>query len=167
MKGDTHRAFAHLQPLGLPGTGRGRTHRSRTRSAAFTGADVPPLQWWRHLPADAFTGMHLQRLRRAMAGIGMVGEPRWPGAVRGYPTAAVAVALKTLAQPDVLEPIVDLTASTLLIPAIAGDAAAIRLLADMIRRHPEVTDTAVERSWRTRLEGWRIKQPTFRRSTGR
>jgi hypothetical protein len=161
------REAAHLHPFGLAGTGRGRSHRSRARRAACTGAEVPPLHWWRHLPADAFTGMHLQRLRRAMSGIGMVGEPRWQDAVRGYPAAAVAVALKTLAEPDVLEPIVDLTASTLLIPAIAGDAAAIRLLADMIRRHPDVTDTAVERSWRTRLEGSRTRRPTPRKSAER
>ena len=144
-----------------------RTNGSSATAVTSDGAAVPPLQWWRHLPADAFTGTHLQRLHWAMAGIGMVGEPRWPDAVQGYPAAAVAVALKTLAQPDLPDPIVDLTASTLLIPAIAGDAAAIRLLVQMIRSHPEVIDNTVERSWRTRLEGRRTRRPTLRKNAAR
>jgi hypothetical protein len=144
-----------------------RAKSSRATTVTSNGAAVPPLQWWRHLPADAVTDTHLQRLRRAMAGIGMVGEPRWPDAVRGYPTAAVAVALKTLAQPDLPEPIVDLTASTLLVPAIAGDTAAITLLAKMIRRHPDVTDVSVGRSWRRRLEGRQVEQPTSRKNAAR
>ena len=151
----------------VPARNPGRTNGSSATTVTSDGAAAPPLQWWRHLPAEAFTGMRLQRLRRAMAGIGMVGEPRWPDAVRGYPAAAVAVALKTLAQPDLPDPILDLTASTLLIPAIAGDTAAIRLLVDMIRRHREVADAIVERSWRKRLEGSRTRRPTPRKSAER
>jgi hypothetical protein len=98
-----------------------------------------------------------------MAGIGMVGEPRWPDAVRGYPAAAVAVALKTLAQPDWPDPLADLTASTLLVPAIAGDAAAITLLAEMIRRHPDVSDASIEGSWRMRRAARRSEQPVLRK----
>jgi hypothetical protein len=58
----------HLTAPGVSGTSQCRAKRGSARRTALTGAAVPPLQWWRHLPADAFTGTHLQRLRRAMAG---------------------------------------------------------------------------------------------------
>jgi hypothetical protein len=153
----------HSTALGVSGIRLDRAKRSSGRRTASTGSAVPPLHLWRHLRSDDFTATHLQRLRRAMAGIGMVGEPRWPDAVRGYPAAAVAVALKTLAQPNLAGPITDLTASTLLVPAIAGDRAAITLLAEMIRCHPEVTDTGVENSWRSRVESRRLELPALRK----
>jgi hypothetical protein len=61
------------------------------------------------------------------------------------------------------DPIVDLTASTLLLPAIAGDPAAITLLAEMIRCHPDAIDATVEHSWRARLEHRRIERPALRK----
>jgi hypothetical protein len=56
---------------------------ARRRGTVALGAKasaLPPLHWWRHLPADAFTADLLGVLRRAVAGIGMVGEPRWADA---------------------------------------------------------------------------------------
>ena len=40
---------------------------------AEAGRNVPPLQWWRRLPADASTTAHLQTIRKATYGIGMIG----------------------------------------------------------------------------------------------
>lgn len=109
---------------------------------------IPPLQWWRRLPAEAFTAGHVKTLRKAMSGIGMIGEPRWPDAVLGNPAAAIGVALKMMRHRYTPMPIIDLTASTLLVPAMTGDHRAIATLASLIRRHADPADRmAVENSW--------------------
>ena len=144
----------------LPDTGgRGRAGsagqtdvRALTRSKdaeGHTTGTVPPLQWWRNLPAYAYTDAHLMTLHRAIAGIGMIGEPRWADAAHGHPAAAVDVALRTVNDRTVPLPVLDLTMSTVLIAAINGSAAAISLLVMMIER--SVAGTArkgrLERSW--------------------
>jgi hypothetical protein len=128
---------------------------AQRRAAATLGAQastVPPLQWWRHLPAEAFTADHLGVLRRAVAGIGMVGEPRWADAVRGHAAAAVGVALRVMQERRPLTAIVDLTMSTVLIAAItAGDPEAIAVLVTMIARMgADAEKDALTRSWRHR-----------------
>ena len=117
--------------------------------SAHNGSTVPPLQWWRHLPADAYTDAHLQTLHRAISGIGMIGEPRWADAARGEPAAAVGVAIRTVNDRRSLKPIMDLSMSTVLIAALNGSAAAITLLAVMIGRMA-ASDTdreRLQRSW--------------------
>ena len=128
---------------------------ARRRAAATLGAQafaLPPLQWWRHLPAEAFTADHLGVLRRAVAGIGMVGEPRWADAVRGHAAAAVGVARRVMQERRPLVPIVDLTMSTVLIAAVtAGDPDAITVLVTMIARMGGTAEKdALTRSWLNR-----------------
>jgi hypothetical protein len=51
---------------------KGKAAIARRRGTVALGAKasaLPPLQWWRHLPADAFTADHLGVLRRAVAAI--------------------------------------------------------------------------------------------------
>jgi hypothetical protein len=114
-----------------------------------TASAVPPLQWWRRLPADAFTFEHLKVLRRAVAGIGMVGEPRWADAVRGHPATAVGLALDMMQERRPLAAIVDLTMSTVLIAALlASDKDAITVLVTMIERMGGAAEKeALTRSW--------------------
>jgi hypothetical protein len=127
---------------------RGKPATATTAQAGVAGVGMPPLQWWRVLPADAFTPVHLATIRRCMSGIGMIGEPRWPDAVNGDAAAAVGIALKTINRRDALGAIIDLHASTLLIPALAGDGAAIAVLIAMIDRHPEALGKEqLSRSW--------------------
>ena len=128
---------------------------ARRRAAATLGAEasaLPPLQWWRHLPAEAFTADHLGVLRRAVAGIGMVGEPRWADAVRGQPAAAVGVARRVMQERRPLVPIVDLTMSTVLIAAVtACDPDAITVLVTMIAQMGvDTEEEALRRSWLNR-----------------
>jgi hypothetical protein len=125
---------------------------ARRRAAGTLGAQAsatPPLQWWRHLPAEAFTAKHLDVLRRAVAGIGMVGEPRWADAAWGHPAAAVALARRVMQERRPLTPIVDLTMSTVLLAAAtAGDPDAIAVLLTMIERMGTGAETdALQRSW--------------------
>src|SRR5262245_57799147 len=116
----THAFDVATQVVTPTGTALAEACRAKTRApradvCAVLGAGartVPPLQWWRRLPADAFTAAHLGVLRRAVSGIGMVGEPRWADAVHGHPVAAVAVALRVMQERRPLLPIVDLTMST-------------------------------------------------------
>ena len=125
----------------------------RSRRPARTDASgalvVPPLQWWRHLTADVYTTAHLQTLHRAIAGIGMIGEPRWADAARGEPAAAVALALRAVNDRRSPRPVVDLHMSTVLIAAVAGDTAAITLLTVMIGRMAasEADRERLQRSW--------------------
>jgi hypothetical protein len=128
---------------------------ARRRAAATLDADasmLPPLQWWRHLPAETFTADRLGVLRRAVAGIGMVGEPRWADAVRGHAAAAVGVARRVMQERRPLVPIVDLTMSTVLIAAVtAGDPDAITVLVTMIARMGGTAEKdALTRSWLNR-----------------
>ena len=125
--------------------------RSRQRMVPVAGSAIPPLHWWRRLPADAFTGYHVQVLRRAFVGIGMVGEPRWADAVRGHPAATVGVALRVMKEHRPLTPVVDLTMSTVLIAAIAGDLATIAVLVTMIERMGAGTEKdELKHSWLNR-----------------
>ncbi|MGA2568427.1 MAG: hypothetical protein ABSF41_16555 [Pseudolabrys sp.] len=81
---------------------------------------VPPLRWWRRLPAPAFTGVHVAVIRRAIAGITTVDEPYWPDAVKGDPAAAVGVALRAIKRRRIPSPGFDLVMSALLRCAIEG-----------------------------------------------
>jgi hypothetical protein len=128
---------------------------ARRRAASTLGAEasaVPPLQWWRMLPADAFTAEHLGVLRRAVSGIGMVGEPRWADAVHGHPAAAVAVALRVMQERRPLLPIVDLTMSTILIAVlVTADPTAIDMMVTMISRMgADAEKEELRRSWLNR-----------------
>jgi hypothetical protein len=148
----------------LTGTSSPKRRKATWRVAAgVTASAVPPLQWWRRLPADTFTAGHLGVLRRAVAGIGMVGEPHWADAVRGHPAAAVGVALRVMKERRPLTPIVDLTMSTLLIAAIlAGDPAAITVLVTMIERMGgSVEKEALKRSWRHQQRAARRRIAAF------
>lgn len=135
---------------GVSGADRPKAHagKRRRRVRASQLSPVPPLQWWRRLPAHAFTADHVSVLLRAFAGIGMVGEPRWEGAVHGHPAAAVGVALRIIKEHRSPTPVVDLTMSTVLVAAIAGDQAAIMVLTMVIdRRVPGAHKDEIKRSW--------------------
>lgn len=95
---------------------------------------VPPLHWWRHLPADAYTGAHLDILHKAISGITILNEPRWPDAVRGDPAAAIGVALRTAKRHSTPTPAVDLVTSAVVLTALAGDPAAALVLTKFIDR---------------------------------
>lgn len=124
----------------------------KERAAPAAGVTIPPLQLWRRLPADAFTAEHIRILNRAFKGIGMISEPRWSDAVRGHVASAVAVALGAMKTSRQLTPNVDLIMSTVLVPAIVGNAAAITVLTTMLERlGDDAEKKELIHSWLTRL----------------
>lgn len=107
----------------------------RRRAAAVDLSAVPPLHWWRHLTADAYSAAHLQILRRAISGITFLKEPRWPNAVSGDSAAAIGIALRTAKRHSTPTPTLDLVMSALLLIALPGDPASRLILCAMIDRH--------------------------------
>lgn len=124
-----------------------RRRRHRLRAADLSA--VPPLQWWRHLPAEAFTEAHLTVVRRAISGITILSEPRWPAAARGDAQAALAIASRAMNRRATPAYAADLVMSALLPAALAGETAAVRFLMAMIERQGEAAGKeALEASWR-------------------
>jgi hypothetical protein len=114
------------------------------------GETIPPLHWWRHLPATSFTTAHLTVIRRAIAGFGFIGEPHWPAAANGHPAAAIGIALRTLRSHIEPNPTFDLVMSALLRCALEGNAAAVLVLAHVLDRVAKgASGSALAASWRS------------------
>ena len=117
----------------------------------LAGHSVPPLHWWRRLPAPVFTTAHVAVLRKAIAGIIIADEPNWPAAEKGDPVAAVGVALRGIKSREWPSPGGDLVMSALLRCAIEGsNSAALVLeyaLGCMAAKDPACA--AIATSWQT------------------
>ncbi|MBS0248401.1 MAG: hypothetical protein JSR61_17435 [Proteobacteria bacterium] len=109
---------------------------------------IPPLHWWRRLPADVFSPLHVCVIRRALSGISFLNEPHWCEAAKGDPAAAIGVALRVARRRGTTAPIIDLVMSAVLLAALSGDMSAILMLATMIKRTggPAVRDDLIA-SW--------------------
>lgn len=123
-------------PSPRPPRGRGRASASSNSVSVLTYAGhlVPPLHWWRRLPAPAFTTVHLAVIRRAIAGFSTIGEPHWSAAAKGNPAAAVGVALRAIKRCRKSNPSFDLTMSALLRCAIEGSNTAALVLEHALGR---------------------------------
>jgi len=97
-------------------------------------AHPTPLVWWRSLPADELEVGDVGRLRRAMRGLQIFGEPGWNAAVSGDAAEAVGVAIRIAVTKPCIEPVVDLVMSAVLGAAIEGDHGARHFLAHMLRK---------------------------------
>lgn len=121
------------------------------RRAVVRAVDLsaaPPLHWWRLLPADAYTGAHLDTLHKAISGITFLNEPRWPDAVRGDPATAIGIALRTVKREGTPSPVVDLVMSAVLLTAMAGDPAAVQVLITMIKgKGAKTAKSRIVASW--------------------
>ena len=134
-----------------PIQGRTAAEMGPSPSPADGPHSVPPLQWWRRLPAPAFTGVHVATIRRAIAGISIINEPCWPAAANGDPTPAIGVALRAMKRHRILSPGFDLVMSALLRCAIEGSTAAALVLEYALGRMAakDPCCAAVAASWRT------------------
>jgi hypothetical protein len=120
----------------------------KTFGAFVSGSPIPAIQWWRQLPADAFTKAHVDVVRSAISGVSIIGESRWANAVRADPAAAIGIALRTANRCATPLPVVDLVMSAVLLAALAGDPAALMVLIKMIKREgAETTKSRLAASW--------------------
>ncbi len=131
---------------------RGHRRRRGTPRAADVSS-VPPLHWWRRLQANALTDVHRAILRKAVSGIGMIGEPRWTDAAIGDAAAAIGVALRAVKSSCTPRPQLDLVMSALLRCAIAGDAAAINALTHVLglTATDDPSCALIAASWQSRM----------------
>jgi hypothetical protein len=140
------RLLAHHQFNGADPTG---CHGPAGLARADAGQPVPPLHWWRSRPADIFAQSHIKALRRAVIGIGLLGEPRWPAAAGGDAAAAIGIALRAAARSDIVGPQRDLVMTALLRCALAGNPAAALVLSHVLHwlRGHDPNFLALSASW--------------------
>ena len=121
-------------PNGKPkndGPARGR----KPTTYDAVGVDVTaPLQWWRTLPPQAFSERRVEALTAVLSRLSIFGEALWPAAAAGDATAAMGVALRLSKGMEQPTAIVNIAATALLRPALAGSPAAVLVLASIIRR---------------------------------
>lgn len=113
-------------------------------------SNIPTLQLWRRLPAQAFGAAECAALRSLIGSARPFGVAHWPEALAGDDAAAVAMALR-LCGVDVLDTHRhDLVLSMLLWHALSGSAAARTTLAFTLdrRRYLGEDVEALARSWR-------------------
>ena len=99
---------------------------------------LPPLALWRSIPAPDLKLRDVGRLRDAMYGVQILGEPEWRAAVEGDPAEAVGIAIRVAAKEQLNGLVVDLVMSAVLATAIEGDHAACHLLAHILNRRSAV-----------------------------
>jgi hypothetical protein len=82
------------------------------------------------------------RVRRALRGLCIYGDPAWNDAVRGDAAAAIGIAIRVAVRQPAIEPIVDLAMAPVLAAAIDGDAAARLFISHMLAKRADVDKSA-------------------------
>lgn len=95
---------------------------------------IPPLHWWRTLPASTFTSEHVETVAKTLSVFLILGEPQWKAAIAGDATAAIGVALRVTKDCQLPTAAVDIAMTALLRPALVGDAGAALVMATIIER---------------------------------
>jgi hypothetical protein len=107
---------------------------SNRKLKVTSSRSFPPLALWRSIPAPDLKLRDVGRLRDAMYGVQILGEPEWRAAVDGDPAEAVGIAIRVAAKEQLNGLVVDLVMSALLATAIEGDHAACHVLAHILNR---------------------------------
>jgi hypothetical protein len=111
---------------------------SNRKLKVMSSRSFPPLALWRSIPAPELKMRDVGRLRDAMYGVQILGEPEWRAAVEGDPAEAVGIAIRVAAKEQLNGLVVDLVMSAVLATAIEGDHAACHLLAHILNRRSAV-----------------------------
>jgi hypothetical protein len=125
----------------------------------FDPAGVPPLTWWRTMPADKLGEAEQRILRATFRKIRVLTGREWLAAMHGDAAASVGIAVAMMPIGTMtLE--VDLAMSVLMSNALAGNAAAALVLSHLLRHapldHPFGPELSV--SWLV-LNLWRASKP--------
>jgi hypothetical protein len=107
---------------------------SNRKLKVMSSRSFPPLALWRSIPAPNLKMRDVGRLRDAMYGVQILGEPEWRAAVEGDPAEAVGIAIRVAAKEQLNGLVVDLVMSAVLATAIEGDHAACHVLAHILNR---------------------------------
>ena len=111
---------------------------SNRKLKVMSSRSFPPLALWRSIPAPDLKVRDVGRLRDAMYGVQILGEPEWRAAVEGNPAEAVGIAIRVAAKEQLNGLVVDLVMSAVLATAIEGDHAACHVLAHILNRRSAV-----------------------------
>ncbi|MGJ5202886.1 hypothetical protein [Bradyrhizobium sp. HKCCYLR20261] len=115
-------------------------------------ATLPPITWWRTMSAKRLGSSSVQPLREALKTIAILGEPAWPAAVRGDPSAATGLALRLCSQQSTVA--YDLAMTAVAACAAEGSDAACLVMAHMLGRDPGATlhEARLANGWLGRLK---------------
>jgi hypothetical protein len=96
------------------------------------------MSWWRSRRPDAFSRRDVQRIRRALIGTEILGEPDWRSAILGNAPIAIGIAVRQLKSTRIGAPEVDLSLSAVLCCAIEGNAASAMVISSALRRRSKI-----------------------------
>jgi hypothetical protein len=99
----------------------------------FRPEDANPLAWWRTMPADLLRDAEQLVLRETIRKVGVLKGCEWVSAMRGDVAAGIAIALEAMPITTItLE--VDLAMTTLMLGALAANAASALVLSQVLQR---------------------------------
>jgi hypothetical protein len=125
----------------------------KTSAAESEPATRPPTAWWRTMSAKRLGPPSAEPLREALAIIAILGDPAWPAAVRGDPSAAIGLALRLNPQRST-DVAYDLVMTAVAACAAEGSDAACFVMAHMLGRRPGATlrEARLANGWLARFE---------------
>jgi hypothetical protein len=97
-----------------------------------------PTEWWRSRRPDSLSRKDVNRIRWAMIGSEIGGEPHWRRAILGSAPAAISIAVRQLKLRPIDAPEVDLALSALLCCAIEGCMPSAIVISSALSRRAEI-----------------------------
>jgi hypothetical protein len=134
--------------------GRPKSNPAPKKSAAASEpATRTPMAWWRTMSAKRLGPPSARPLREALTTIAILGEPAWPAAVRGDPSAAIGLALRLNPQWST-DTAYDLVMTAVAACAAEGNDAACLVMSHVLGRRPGATlrEARLATGWLVRFE---------------
>jgi hypothetical protein len=128
-------------------------HARKTSADGSEPATHATMAWWRTMSAKRLGPPSAEPLREALATIAILGEPAWPAAVRGDPSAAIGLALRLNPQRST-NAAYDLVMTAVAACAAEGNDAACLVMSHILGRRPGATlrEARLATGWLVRFE---------------